>query len=116
APDQLNHIFEEFYQVGVSPNSSRDGYGLGLSIVQRIVKLLGIPIEVKSTPGEGSVFAIELPRCSPTEETAAAATTKRAGRASGADSQKVLVVEDEPGVRSAMRMLLKIEGFEVTAV
>ncbi len=116
APDQIGHIFEEFYQVGVSPNSSRDGYGLGLSIVQRIVKLLGIPIDVQSAPGEGSVFAIELPRCAPTEETSAAAATKSAGRARGAASHKVLVVEDEPGVRTAMRMLLKIEGFDVTAV
>ena len=54
-------IFEEFYQVGVSPNSSRDGYGLGLSIVQRIARLLEIRIEVSSEPGKGSVFAFELP-------------------------------------------------------
>lgn len=35
----LAHIYDEFYQVDVPTNTSRDGYGLGLSIVQRIVKL-----------------------------------------------------------------------------
>ncbi|HYL70157.1 MAG TPA: PAS domain-containing sensor histidine kinase, partial [Candidatus Dormibacteraeota bacterium] len=38
---QLAYIYDEFYQIGVPANSSRDGYGLGLSIVQRLVKLLG---------------------------------------------------------------------------
>ena len=61
APDQVGLIFEEFYQVGVSPNSSRDGFGLGLSIVQRIARLLEIRIQVSSEPGKGSVFAFELP-------------------------------------------------------
>jgi hypothetical protein len=64
ATDQIPLIFDEFYQIGVSPNSSRDGYGLGLSIVRRIVKLLDIPIHVVSAPGKGSVFSIELPEAS----------------------------------------------------
>jgi len=55
AADQLPHIFEEFYQIGVSPNSSREGYGLGLSIVQRIAKLLDLKISVRSTSGIGSM-------------------------------------------------------------
>ena len=61
APEQVGLIFEEFYQVGVSPNSSRDGYGLGLSIVQRIARLLEMRIEVNSELGRGSIFAFELP-------------------------------------------------------
>src|SRR5690606_22197357 len=32
-------IFDEFYQAGVAPNTSRDGYGLGLSIVQSVARL-----------------------------------------------------------------------------
>src|SRR5919109_1372207 len=46
--DQLLYIYEEFYQVGIPTNTTRDGYGLGLSIVQRIVKLLGLTLEVHS--------------------------------------------------------------------
>jgi two-component system, sensor histidine kinase len=59
--DQLPYIYDEFYQVGVGPNSSRDGYGLGLSIVRRLVKLLDLALEVRSEFGKGSVFALELP-------------------------------------------------------
>ena len=53
AAEQIGLIFEEFYQVGVSPNSSREGYGLGLSIVQRIARLLDIRVDVSSQPGQG---------------------------------------------------------------
>lgn len=54
----LAHIYDEFYQVGVPVNATRDGYGLGLSIVSRIVNLLGHKLEVRSELGEGLyVFA-----------------------------------------------------------
>ena len=56
-----NLIYDEFYQVGVSANTSRDGYGLGLSIVHRLVKLLGLRIDVQSEVGVGSTFSLSLP-------------------------------------------------------
>ena len=59
--DQLPYIYDEFYQVGVPTNSSRDGYGLGLSIVQRLVKLLKLGFEVHSEVGKGSTFSLLLP-------------------------------------------------------
>jgi signal transduction histidine kinase len=61
APADLGHIFDEFYQVGVPSNSSRDGYGLGLSIVNRIAKLLDLEIAVKSEPERGTAFSFGLP-------------------------------------------------------
>jgi PAS domain S-box-containing protein len=113
-PDKVALIFEEFYQVGVEPNSSRDGHGLGLSIVQRIARLLDFKIEVTSSPGQGSVFAIELPTASGAAEPAQDARPAAPGAAVAAH-HRILLVEDEPGVRNAMRMLLKIEGYEVIA-
>lgn len=115
AADQIPLIFEEFYQVGVSPNSSRDGYGLGLSIVRRIVKLLGLRIEVTSEPGKGSVFSLELPAAD-----AAGFTQSAAGLAAPAEDDaggglRILLVEDEASVRNAMRTLLKLEGYDVIA-
>ncbi len=113
--DQVPLIFDEFYQIGVSPNSSRHGYGLGLSIVQRIARLLGVTIEVHSTPGTGSVFAFELPPA----KAGVAQRTEAAPPPPPADPEtsghRVLLVEDEPGVRNAMRMLLGIEGYRVIA-
>ncbi len=111
APDQLQYIYDEFYQVGVPANSSRDGYGLGLSIVQRLVTLLGLTLEVSSEVGKGTVFAFELPvgRALPsaTLEAAALQAPQRAA------ATEVLLVEDDPAVRSATRMLLKVEGYRV---
>jgi signal transduction histidine kinase len=63
AREHLSHIFEEFYQIGVSPNATREGHGLGLSVVQRAAKLLGHKIKVRSRPGKGTVFSILLPVC-----------------------------------------------------
>jgi len=113
APDQLPLIFEEFYQIGVSPNSSRDGYGLGLSIVQRIARLLGIRVDVSSIPGQGSIFAIELPIVAAADTSVA--QDKRPDASATHGGAHILLVEDEPGVRNAMRTLLRIEGYRITA-
>jgi PAS domain S-box-containing protein len=110
--DQIRLIFDEFYQIGVSPNSSRDGYGLGLSIVNRIVKLLNIQIDVSSVPGKGSVFSIELPIAEGSGEEDLPHPKARVVVEEPA-ARRILLVEDEPAVRNAMRMLLRIEGYDV---
>jgi PAS domain S-box-containing protein len=115
--DQIPYIFDEFYQVGVPTHSLRDGYGLGLNIVQRIVSLLDLHLDVRSEVGRGSVFILSLP--------AGARQTGVAELESDRDSvsppslserQHVLLVEDDPAVRDATRMLLRVEGYRVTAV
>ena len=111
--EQLPHIFEEFYQVGVSPNSSRQGYGLGLSIVQRIARLLDLKVDVKSVPGQGSVFSVELPIAQNEGEISAASESKSAQEVPTGGTFNLLLVEDEPSVLNAMRILLKIEGYRV---
>jgi PAS domain S-box-containing protein len=112
--DHLPFIFDEFYQVGVAPNTSRDGYGLGLSIVHRVVQLLGLRIDVSSTPGEGSTFALEIPVSAPIAEAAPVAPTRPARPARAGAAHHLLLVEDDPGVRNATRMFLKGEGYRVS--
>jgi PAS domain S-box-containing protein len=56
--DKLDDIFKEFHQL--HPSRS-EGMGLGLSIVRRTAALLGHPIAVRSAPGQGSCFQIEVP-------------------------------------------------------
>jgi CheY-like chemotaxis protein len=115
APDQVPLIFDEFYQVGVSPNSSRDGYGLGLSIVQRIARLLDLKIAVTSKPGAGSTFAFDLPLATgAAKQSTESPSLELQATAEGA-GHRVLLVEDEPGVRNAMRMLFRMEGYRVIA-
>jgi two-component system CheB/CheR fusion protein len=112
--DQLAHIYDEFYQVGGPTNSARDGYGLGLSIVQRLVKLLDLRLEVTSEVGVGSVFSLELPLGASLAAAADWAAPSPSPVPSGTGN--VLLVEDDPAVRDATRMLLKVEGYRVTAV
>ena len=115
--EQIAYIYDEFYQVGVPANSSREGYGLGLSIVQRLVKLLNVRLEVISEVGKGSVFTLLLP---PAQATVSGlqSTEARPWQAErpAAGGAQVLLVEDDASVRDATGMLLRVEGYRVTAV
>jgi len=114
--DQLAHIYEEFFQVGSSPNSVRDGYGLGLSIVQRIVRLLDLKLEVTSQIGVGSTFALLVPA---SHVGLLRDDTHSADRGDpehvSVARPHVLLVEDDAAVRGATEMLLKVAGYRVTA-
>ena len=61
APDQIERIFEEFYQVGNAARDRSRGIGLGLAIVRRTAGVLGEQVTVRSRLGKGSVFSFELP-------------------------------------------------------
>jgi PAS domain S-box-containing protein len=112
--DQLPFIYDEFYQIGVGPNAVREGYGLGLSIVHRLVKLLELQLQVESEVGKGSTFSLDLPAG------AARASDRPVDRDEARTPPRpklaphVLVVEDDPAVLDATRMLLKVEGFRVS--
>ncbi|MBS0389123.1 MAG: response regulator [Proteobacteria bacterium] len=113
-PDQLPFIYDEFYQVGIPANTSRDGYGLGLSIVQRLVKLLDVRLEVQSEVGKGSMFALTLPAGHQVLRPAHPARADSTPHLSHTET-RILLVEDDPAVRDATRMLLKSEGYLVAA-
>lgn len=110
----LAHIYDEFYQVGVSSNTTRDGYGLGLSIVSRIVNLLGHKLEVRSELGKGSTFSLELPRGRAAQVHLRAPERPHGTSAERATLPHILLVEDDAGVRKATRLFLIVEGFRVT--
>jgi signal transduction histidine kinase len=63
--DQLDRIFESFYQIDSSVRRRFEGTGLGLSIVKRILEAHGGTIWVKSRVGKGSVFCFSLPKSRP---------------------------------------------------
>jgi PAS domain S-box-containing protein len=114
--DQIPYIYDEFYQVGVPTNSTRDGYGLGLSIVQRLVKLLNLGFDVRSEVGKGSAFSLVLPASVGQVAPARAERPELPNRERQIAKPHVLLVEDDEGVRNATRMLLKVDGYRVTAV
>ncbi len=63
AAAELDHIFEDFYQVSLSDTArkQREGTGLGLGIVKRLADLLHHPVEVRSRTDRGSMFALRVP-------------------------------------------------------
>ena len=110
--EDIPKIFEEHYQV--SRTAQLGGFGLGLAIVRRLGKMLDHPIDVKSIPGKGSGFSIEVPLGQPnrmTETSNCAAATARV-----ALSGTVLLIEDEGGVRLAFSSLLRSYGLDVIPV
>jgi two-component system, sensor histidine kinase len=113
---ELARIYDDFYQIGVSANTSRDGYGLGLSIVWRIVVLLGLKIDVQSEIGQGTIFTLVLPSSvgQPEAPPQPQAAWRPATAVPASDRVSILLVEDDARVRNATRMLLKVEGYDVT--
>jgi signal transduction histidine kinase len=69
-PESLPHIFERFYQADPSrPGGDGHGAGLGLAIVQEIIRAHGGTISVRSAQGEGSIFTVNLPFARPDDTT-----------------------------------------------
>lgn len=99
-------IFEEFRRL----DRGGAGLGLGLAIAERIARLLDHPLTLRSWPGRGSVFAIEVPCAAPFAtaaiEPAETATTS---------SRRVLVVDNDAAVLTAMQTLLAGWNCEVLA-
>jgi two-component system cell cycle sensor histidine kinase/response regulator CckA len=96
-PDVLKRIFEPFF----TTNPVGKGSGLGLSICHGIVSAAGGEIEVESTPGAGSRFRVRLPidfHSEPPRESIPQPGSERRAR--------ILVVDDEPQVGTAIRRIL----------
>ena len=110
-PERHAEIFEEFRRLNPKQASGERGLGLGLAIVDRIARLLGHRVGVRSTPGKGSVFSIVVPRGN------AAAVVKEKPRAepgvSYDGSPLVLCIENEPAVLEGMEALLRSWGCRV---
>ena len=62
ADHHLAKIFEPFWQVDETQRHREGGTGLGLSVVQRLVRLLGGEVSVDSELGRGSTFTVVLPK------------------------------------------------------
>jgi signal transduction histidine kinase/Co/Zn/Cd efflux system component len=108
AAENLERVFEEFYQIGNPQRDRARGLGLGLAIVRRLAMLLGHQIQVASRMGRGTVFRV-LADAAP----AAALAWREAAEGLPTDpltGRRVLVVDDEEPVREGMRQTLHAWG------
>jgi signal transduction histidine kinase/CheY-like chemotaxis protein len=60
-PDQQENVFQEFVQLHNAARDRSKGLGLGLAIVARLGRLLGHRVSLRSRPGHGSLFSIDVP-------------------------------------------------------
>lgn len=111
--DRLEDIFREFHQLAAPHTGGRKGVGLGLAIVDRMVRMLGHRIEVKSRPGIGSRFTVILPLEQPREVVSRSPTSLPAMDVHALDGRQVLVIDNEPDILVSMRALLEQWGCEV---
>ena len=102
----LNHIFEPFFttkDVGKGP-------GLGLATVYGIVKQHGGWTEVTSQRGQGTTFRVFLP----VQSAQTPAATPLPARPAATSKHRILLVEDEPPLRSLVHSILERHGYQVT--
>jgi signal transduction histidine kinase len=107
-PQELQQkIFDPFF----TTKEVGKGTGLGLSVAFGIVQEHGGRMWVSSTPGEGSTFTVELPTSEAPLQPRSVSTSST--RVESFDGMRVLVVEDEPALATAVSDALRDAGFEV---
>jgi PAS domain S-box-containing protein len=115
-PEHIERIWDEFHQVSNPERDRTQGLGLGLTIVKRIIGILGHSVEVRSSLEEGSVFSIEVPlgeaEVIPDPAPAAAPPQSASANENGAARFAVLV-DDDAIILLGLQTILKNFGYEV---
>ncbi|ALI03693.1 hybrid sensor histidine kinase/response regulator [Pseudomonas sp. FW306-02-F02-AA] len=110
--DRLDSIFLEFNQLDVGRAADRKGVGLGLAIVERIARILEHKVEVRSLPGRGSMFSIQVPIGEqvplPIHQAAPQPST-----GNPLPGRRLLVLDNEVSILESMSALLGQWGCEV---
>ena len=109
-PEHLQTIFDPFVQVG-GVRARAAGIGLGLSISQRLVRLLGGKLSVQSTVGSGSLFWFEL-QIALVQGVEENRSQERLIRGYRDTPQKILIVDDVEENRAVLSLMLEAVGFE----
>ncbi len=107
-PENLSHVFEPYYSTRKAENAT----GLGLTVCESIAKAHSGSISVRSNPGEGTVVRFYLPVDSEAEEMDALGLSREREIVENT-APRILVLEDDPLVRSLITRNLSTQGFEV---
>ncbi|MEM7292622.1 MAG: hybrid sensor histidine kinase/response regulator, partial [Pseudomonadota bacterium] len=119
AEADLNKIFQEFERLDNQPEDGGKGIGLGLAIAQRISRVLGHPIDVRSVPDKGSVFSLRVPvgnveNLLDPQPSVSIERERQIGQPM--DGVHVLCIDDDSNVLSAMETVLNGWGCKVITV
>ncbi len=116
APEHINNIFEEYFQVENPERDRTKGLGLGLAIAQRVAGLLGTVVICRSRPGKGSVFEFRLPLAAagahpPSDQS----DSPKAATAAALPVRHVVLVEDDLMGGTATKLALESYGMTVSS-
>jgi signal transduction histidine kinase len=101
---KLDVIFQEFQRLHTDGDGT-SGLGLGLSIVERMAKVLEAPVHVRSEPGRGSMFAIDIPLAEQ-QKPATIPKPRKVQPPALAGAVRVLVIDNERPILEGMQLLL----------
>jgi len=113
APEDQQRIFNPYVQLANKERDRTQGLGLGLSIVQQALMLLGWPFQLSSRLGKGSRFRLNIPAdqlCrlpAPIDKFPPQSDVIPAGLISSLAGKRILLIDDDPMVQQAMQVLLK---------
>ena len=111
-PDKHAEVFHEFAQLGNPERDRRKGLGLGLAIVDRLARLLGHEVRLRSRVGRGSMFSVSVSRAHPDEHALLESVPEITAHFDLSD-RLALVVQSDPVSREALRKLLASWNCEV---
>jgi PAS domain S-box-containing protein len=126
--EQMEKLFQAFYQVDSSTTRKRGGTGLGLAITRTFCDMMGGSVQVASEPGQGSTFTVRLPAVVVPVQASAARSQEPAKNqpplprlpadamprdTRGVTSGLVLVIDDDANVRELVERFLNKEGLQV---
>jgi len=99
-------VFKEFARLEDGARTA-SGLGLGLSIVDRLSRMLSHPVQLASQPGRGTTFRVEIPRDLAAPNAASARTRRdRAKPANALNGLRVLCIDNEPKILDGMALLI----------
>lgn len=114
ASEELDSVFEEFYQIDNPQRDRTKGLGLGLSMVKRSCELLGHPWRIRSRFGRGTVFTLDLPLTTRPQALASPMLDVRSQASARFSALRILVVEDDGLSNQALSGLLLSWGCQVS--
>ena len=106
-------IFQEFHRLDYAQRLDDKGLGLGLAICERIARMLGHRMSLRSREGHGSCFSLEVPLAARRELDEQAMPQPGGGEASRLENLSVLCVDNERDILDGMGMLLERWGCNV---
>src|SRR5260370_14206821 len=113
AADQLEHIVRPFHQIK-RIDRQVEGTGLGLAICRKLIDLMAGTLVVRSTPGKGSLFCVELDVRISEDQVRAASPIASFPNGYLGSRRRVLIADDNADNRQVLGQFLRPLGFDVS--